>query len=254
MYTIKCRYVREYDLRMYMQAYMRNEENYFSSISVECSGRDRLGQWCEAAHGHQYITMDPTPTPQAPTRPVTRARARAIESKVNSLLFALPMHSHETWLPPQSETLCILRYQGSGHGAREEGQVAEEKEEEEEMLHSFSGRTFRLPTRTVRHEVPETSLPKNRSWRRSPLTTLGSSSAHRPDFPGITRTVRPFEVALLPKTMPAWSRACVSRRTVRLATRIVWPPTQTVQPLPTCRSGQEVMYPLSHLPFRPLAI
>jgi len=32
-------------------AYMRNEENYFSSIS-ECSDGDRLGQWCEAAHGH----------------------------------------------------------------------------------------------------------------------------------------------------------------------------------------------------------
>lgn len=81
------------------------------------------------------ITMDPTPTPQVPSGPMTRARAHAIETEVNSLLFELPLHSYETWLLPQPETLCILRYQGSDHGeARKQGQamVEEEQGKEEE--------------------------------------------------------------------------------------------------------------------------
>jgi len=66
----------------------------------------------------------------------------------------------------------------------EEGQVAEEKEEEQEMLHGFGGRTIRLPTQTIRHEVPETSLPKIKAGERSPLTV-------RPALcPAIGRTVR----------------------------------------------------------------
>ena len=51
-----------------------------------------------------------------PLGPMTRARAKAIEDKVNSLLSELPLSTHETWLLPQAETLCVIRYLEEGHG------------------------------------------------------------------------------------------------------------------------------------------
>ena len=42
---------------------------------------------------------------------MTRARVRAIENKVDSLLFEFRSVSHENWILPSSETLCMLRYQ-----------------------------------------------------------------------------------------------------------------------------------------------
>ena len=47
---------------------------------------------------------------------MTRARARAIQSEVNSLLVELPFDPFETWLLPQTETLCVLRYHESSQG------------------------------------------------------------------------------------------------------------------------------------------
>ena len=52
------------------------------------------------------ITMD-TPTTRGPT---TRAQARAIEAKVNSLLAELLFNMHDMWVLPHGATLCILRY------------------------------------------------------------------------------------------------------------------------------------------------
>ena len=48
---------------------------------------------------------------------MTRARAKAIEDKVNSLLSELPLAIHETWLLPQAETLCVIRHLKERHGA-----------------------------------------------------------------------------------------------------------------------------------------
>jgi len=62
------------------------------------------------------IPMDTTSTTQAPSGPMTRARARAIQSEVNSLLVELPFDPLETWLLPQMEMLCVLRYQESNQG------------------------------------------------------------------------------------------------------------------------------------------
>ena len=59
------------------------------------------------------IPMDTTSTTQAPSGPMTRARAHAIQSEVNSLLVELPFDPLETWLLPQTEMLCVLRYQES---------------------------------------------------------------------------------------------------------------------------------------------
>ena len=72
---------------------------------------------------------------------MTRARARALETKVTSLLSQLPFESHETWLLPQTETLCILRYQGVSHGeAKEQGEAeAEDKCEDGEEISQVLG-------------------------------------------------------------------------------------------------------------------
>ena len=69
--------------------------------------------------------MDLPTSPTTPLGPTTRARARAIENEVNSLLVELPFYPLETWLLPQTEMLCVLRYQGEatmqdGHQEHEE--------------------------------------------------------------------------------------------------------------------------------------
>ena len=57
------------------------------------------------------IPMDAPTPPTAPLEPVTRARAKAIEDMVNSLLSKLPLSLHEKWLLPKFEMLCMIRYQ-----------------------------------------------------------------------------------------------------------------------------------------------
>lgn len=50
------------------------------------------------------ITKDPPLTPQAPSEPLSGARARAIRTEVNSFIFELPIDLDKTWLLPQSGT------------------------------------------------------------------------------------------------------------------------------------------------------
>jgi hypothetical protein len=78
------------------------------------------------------IPMDPSSSHQVPRGPMTRARARALETEVTSLLNELPYESCETWLLPQTEMLCVLRYLEDPLGdAREDGQVYKFTDEEE---------------------------------------------------------------------------------------------------------------------------
>src|SRR3954471_4322423 len=75
----------------------------------------------------KVIPMDLPSSHQVPKGPMTRARARALETEVTSLLSQFHFDEHETWLLPQTETLCILRYQGDNHGdAVEQGEPEEE--------------------------------------------------------------------------------------------------------------------------------
>jgi hypothetical protein len=71
--------------------------------------------------------MDTTSTTQAPSGPMTRARARAIQPEVTSLLLEFPLHSSETWLLPKPETLCVIRYNAQATEPRveEEGTGSE---------------------------------------------------------------------------------------------------------------------------------
>ena len=90
--------------------------------------------------------MDLPTSPTTPLGPMTRARAKAIEDKVNSLLFELPLSMHETWLLPQVETLCVIRYMEESHGAATSiGQDNEDTKRQTQgnlAEEDYSGRTF----------------------------------------------------------------------------------------------------------------
>ena len=71
--------------------------------------------------------MDLPSSHQVPSGPMTRARARALETEVTSLLSHFHFHAHETWLLPHTDTLCKLRSQGVSHEeAKEQGESEEE--------------------------------------------------------------------------------------------------------------------------------
>ena len=77
------------------------------------------------------IPMDAPTPPTTPLGPMTRARAKAIEDKVNSLLSELPLSMHETWLLPKSEVLCTIRHQeGPPEDAHEDVQIPKSTDEE----------------------------------------------------------------------------------------------------------------------------
>ena len=80
--------------------------------------------------------MDSTSTTLAPRGRMTRARARAILSEVNSLLVELPFDPLETWLLPQTEMLCVIRYQESNQG---EAMMQDEHQEHGDILPSPEG-------------------------------------------------------------------------------------------------------------------
>ena len=80
--------------------------------------------------------MDLPTSPMTPLGPMTRARARAIENEVNSLLVELPFDPRETWLLPQSELLCVLRYHVSNQG---DGTVQDGHQEHGDILPSAEG-------------------------------------------------------------------------------------------------------------------
>jgi hypothetical protein len=68
---------------------------------------------------------------------MTRARARAIENEVTSLLSELTHSTCETWLLPQTETLCVIRYLEEGRAAAttngQDGEDAKREEQEGEL-------------------------------------------------------------------------------------------------------------------------
>ena len=57
------------------------------------------------------IPMDLPASHQDPRGPMTRARARAFETEVTSLLSDISHDPFETWLLPKSGMLCMIRYQ-----------------------------------------------------------------------------------------------------------------------------------------------
>ena len=80
--------------------------------------------------------MDTPSSPQALKGPMTRARARAIEHEVNSLLFEFRLDSHEDWVLPHKEMLCILSYQGGDPMDAKESSFSPDRVEANEDLHN----------------------------------------------------------------------------------------------------------------------
>ena len=79
------------------------------------------------------IPMDLPRSHQAPRGPMTRARARALETEVTSFLSDISFDPLETWLLPKSGMLCMIRYQEDPpEDAREEGQAPKSMEEEKQ--------------------------------------------------------------------------------------------------------------------------
>ena len=93
--------------------------------------------------------MDLPTSPTTPLGPMTRARAKAIEDKVNSLLSELPLPTYDTWLLPHVETLYVIRYLEESHGtATPNGQVGKDTKregQEEGLLETLSHRTTGAP-------------------------------------------------------------------------------------------------------------
>ena len=88
------------------------------------------GRGDDAEHP-KAIAMDLPTSPTTPLAPMTRAHARTIKNEVNSLLVELPFDPRETWLLPQSELLCVLRYHISNQG---DGTVQDGHQEQGDIL------------------------------------------------------------------------------------------------------------------------
>src|SRR3990170_7725956 len=82
------------------------------------------------------IPMDTSPTHQAPSGPMTRARARAIENEVNSLLYDFHMDMDGTWMLPHKGILCIIRNDGID---RQEDKDHHQGQEEPRQGHKDDG-------------------------------------------------------------------------------------------------------------------
>nr|XP_020165294.1 WW domain-binding protein 11-like [Aegilops tauschii subsp. strangulata] len=77
---------------------------------------------------------------------MTRARARAIENEVDSLLFESRLDSCENWILPSSETLFVLRYQEDDREKeRQETRASIEQENEEEVEKKEGSKMARPP-------------------------------------------------------------------------------------------------------------
>ena len=74
---------------------------------------------------------------------MTRARARAIENEVDSLLFEFRFDSHDNWVLPHKDMLCILGYQGDDREKEKvklQASMEQEKEGEVERSEEGGGR------------------------------------------------------------------------------------------------------------------
>ena len=125
------------------------------------------------------IPMDAPTPPTTPLGPMTRARAKAIEDKVNSLLSELPLSMHETWLLPKSEVLCMIRHQeGPPEDAHEDVQVPKSTDEENQRKEPRASPRPRTSGQGPGHPAPGASSS----------TAAPPPSAYRPRTSGLPLT------------------------------------------------------------------
>ena len=126
--------------------------------------------------------MDSTSTHPTPQGPMTRARARALETEVTSLLNDISYDPLETWLLPKLDTLCMIRCQEEPpKDAREDGQAAHSADEENQLKRT------RSPSR------PRTSGPGpgHPAPGASPSATAKSAKSPGPGHPASSPDIRP---------------------------------------------------------------
>ena len=105
--------------------------------------------------------MDSTPTHQAPCGPMTRARARAMETEVNSFLVDMHMDTSGTWLLPHQHTLCLIRYEvGPFQAAEEHHQVQGEATQVTKDEERAEQQPDRKSQATPCARAPETQCPQ----------------------------------------------------------------------------------------------
>lgn len=185
--------------------------------------------------------MDTTPTLQAPSGPMTRARARAIKTKVSSLLSDFHFDALGTWLLPQTKTLCMLTYQGNSHGeAKDQGQALTEAKHEEEQV----GQIMHMPGRPNSFPNDPDSCSDDPATR--PRGTRRPSP--NPDHPGTclnhSEDVRtssnvqtsglPSVVTTLPDNPGSYLDHPIDARIFRVPTRIVRPCLRAIRPKWLC--------------------
>ena len=191
------------------------------------------GRGYDAEHP-SIIPMDSTSTHPTPQGPMTRARARALETEVTSLLSQFPFDSHETWLLPQSETLCILRYQGASHEeARKQGEPEaedmHEDGEEKAPRTRMAGRSGRRPGRSGQSPDdpdPGPDYPANSSEETRSSSLKPYHPDPVPDHPDPARTSGP------PARHPALRGHQPSIQLIRASTRIFQPSPDHPAPHP----------------------
>ena len=140
-------------------------------------------------------TSSPRPT-SPPSGPITRARAKALHDKVNSLLTTLDLDTPLDGMLPHAETLCVIRYvEHQDHGedgtswSREgEEQLIEkmyteldwtspEERKEEKKDGRSRTRSDRLPDRATRSPA-RSDRPPDRAARSKPGIALVPSGQH----------------------------------------------------------------------------
>ena len=143
--------------------------------------------------------MDAPTPPPAPLGPMTRARAKAIEDKVNSLLSELPLSTHETWLLPKSEMLCMIRYhEGPPEDAHEDGQVPKSTDEENQRKEPRA--SPRPWTSSQGPGYPAPGAPSSTATQSQKATGPGhpapttrtSSLSRAPGYPATGPEIRPL--------------------------------------------------------------
>src|SRR5215218_7637416 len=86
-----------------------------------------------SVHDVAPLANDPTSRPTSPpSGPMTRARAKALHDKVNSLLTTLDLDTPLDGMLPHAETLCVIRY--VEHQDYGEGDTPWSREGEEQLI------------------------------------------------------------------------------------------------------------------------
>ncbi|KAK1602136.1 hypothetical protein QYE76_017179 [Lolium multiflorum] len=104
-------------------------EGEYEALPFSC-GDQSVDNPCDA--GWPSVTSSPRPT-SPPSGPMTRARAKAIHDKVNSLLTTLDLDTPLDGMLPHAETLCVIRYMEHQGPGKDETSWSREGEEQQNL-------------------------------------------------------------------------------------------------------------------------